>query len=313
LSKSEIKDLFTKHFYNLSEGYIQEDDDDIQEDDDDIQDGNDDNMKVAMEKTLREIEKYLKPHGKTLFDYGLLPGNNDNNNNNDDNGDNNNNNEGDEEMANTFLSKNESLLNGSQRHIYDTVNKACVKEINQRLFFIDGPGGYGKTFLFNMIIAKVKSNQGVVIAVASSGIAALLLDGRRTAHSTFKIPLQLTEDSVLNVKPDSELARLIKRATLIIWDEAPMMHRFAFEAVDKSIRDLTGSDKPFGDKVVILGGDFRQILPVVVRGSRSHIIDACIKSSKLWQDVFVMCLTTNMRVQDEEQKQFVDYLLRIGE
>ena len=92
-----------------------------------------------------------------------------------------------------------------------------------------------------------------------------------------------------------------------------MTHRFAFEAVDKSFRDLTGIEKPFGDKVVVLGGDFRQILPVVVRGSRSHIIDACIKSSKLWQDVTVMHLTTNMRVQNEEQKQFVDYLLRIGE
>src|SRR5206468_4983468 len=147
-------------------------------------------------------------------------------------------NDDEEEMANAaFLSQKEPLLNASQRHIYDTVNKACVKEINQRLFFIDGPGGYGKTFLFNVIIAKVKSNQGVVIAVASSGIAALLLDGGRTAHSTFKIPFKTTEDSVLNVNPDSELARLIKCATLIIWDEAPMTHRFAFEAVDKSFRD----------------------------------------------------------------------------
>jgi len=262
-------------------------------------------MQTAMEKTLRDIEKYPKPHGKTLSNYDILPANiSENDGDNDD----------EEEMANTaFLSQKEPLLNASQRHIYDTVNRVCVKEINQRLFFIDGPGGYRNTFLLNVIIAKEKSNQGTVIAVASSGIAALLLDGGRTAHSTFKIPLQLTEDSVLNVKPDSELARLIKRATLIIWDEAPMMHRFAFEAVDKSIRDLTGSDKPFGDKVVVLGGDFRQILPVVIQGSRSHIIDACIKSSKLWQDVTVMRLTTNMRVQNEEQKQFVDYLLRIGE
>src|SRR5207248_6820864 len=110
-------------------------------------------------------------------------------------------------------------------------------------------------FLFNVIIAKVKSNQGVIIAVASSGIAALLLDGGRTAHSTFKIPFKTTEDSVLNVNPNSELAQLIKRATLIIWDEVPMTHRFAFEAVNKSFRDLTGIEKPFGDKVVVLGGE----------------------------------------------------------
>ena len=81
----------------------------------------------------------------------------------------------------------------------------------------------------------------------------------------------------------------------------------------QTFRELTGIDKPFGNIVVVLGGDFRQILPVVVRESRSHIIDACIKSLELWQDVTVMHLTTNMRVQNEEQKQFVDYLLRIGE
>ena len=102
-------------------------------------------------------------------------------------------------MANTFLSQKEQLLNDSQRDIYNTVNKACLREINQRLFFIDGLGGYGKTFLFNVIMAKEKSNLGVVIAVASSGIAALLLNGGRTTHSRFKIPLKLTEDSVLNI------------------------------------------------------------------------------------------------------------------
>jgi len=62
-------------------------------------------------------------------------------------------------MANAaFLSQKEPLLNASQRYIYDTVNRACVKEINQKLFFIDGPEGYGKTFLLNVIIAKEKSN-----------------------------------------------------------------------------------------------------------------------------------------------------------
>src|SRR2546429_5449638 len=92
-----------------------------------------------------------------------------------------------------------------------------------------------------------------------------------------------------------------------------MSYRFAFEAVDRTFRDLTGINKPFGGIIVVLGGDFRQILPVVIRGTRSHIIDACIKSSDLWRYVNVIHLTINMRIQDDEQKQFVDYLLRIGE
>lgn len=92
-----------------------------------------------------------------------------------------------------------------------------------------------------------------------------------------------------------------------------MAHRFAFEAVDRTFRDLTGVEKPFGGIIVVLGGDFRQILPVVIRGTRADIIDACIKSSELWKHVNIKHLTINMRIQDNEQKQFVDYLLKIGE
>jgi len=92
-----------------------------------------------------------------------------------------------------------------------------------------------------------------------------------------------------------------------------MAHRFTFEAVDRTFRDLRNVDEPFGGIVFIMGGDFRQILPVVNRGTRGQIVDACIKSSSLWDDVYVMKLTINMRVQDESQQQFVDYLLQIGE
>ena len=109
------------------------------------------------------------------------------------------------------------------------------------------------------------------------------------------------------------MSQLINQARLIIWDEAPMAHRFTFEAVDRAFRDLRDSEDPFGDIVFVMGGDFRQILPVVVRGSRSQIVNACIKSSKLWDDVYMMNLTINMRVQDESQQEFVDYLLQIGE
>jgi len=55
----------------------------------------------------------------------------------------------------------------------------------------------------------------------------------------------------------------------IIWDETPMMNRMCFEAFDKTLRDVMrtinegNSQQVFGGKVVVLGGDFRQILPVV--------------------------------------------------
>lgn len=71
---------------------------------------------------------------------------------------------------------------------------------------------------------------------------------------------------------------------LIIWDEAPMAKKFCFEALDKSLKDImsdhtSSSNTIFGGKVVVFGGDFRQILPVILRGSKSDIIRATINAS----------------------------------
>jgi hypothetical protein len=84
------------------------------------------------------------------------------------------------------------------------------------------------------------------------------------------------------------LAELIQIATLIIWDEAPMTHHRCFEALDRTMRDILSEQTPsnailsFGGKIVVLGGNFRQILPVVRKGSRSSIVNASITNSKLW-------------------------------
>ncbi|KAL5704116.1 hypothetical protein ACHQM5_022589 [Ranunculus cassubicifolius] len=56
-------------------------------------------------------------------------------------------------------------------------------------FFINGAAGTGKTFLYNTIATQHRSEGKIVVMVASSGIASLLLNGGRTTHSTFKIPL----------------------------------------------------------------------------------------------------------------------------
>ena len=64
------------------------------------------------------------------------------------------------------------------------------------LFFIHAAGGCRKTFLCNTITAEIRRRGQVALCVASSGIAALLLNGGRTSHSHFKIPLSIHEDSV---------------------------------------------------------------------------------------------------------------------
>ncbi|GJU54587.1 putative DNA helicase [Tanacetum coccineum] len=112
------------------------------------------------------------------------------------------------------------------------------------------------------IMQAIRSLGRIVLFVASSGIASLLLPGGRTAHSRFHIPMELDNESCCGIDVISDLADLIRAADLIIWDEAPLQHRHAFEAVDRTFRDICRLDNPnadnqvFGGKVVMLGGDF---------------------------------------------------------
>uniref|UniRef100_A0A0D3AV46 ATP-dependent DNA helicase n=1 Tax=Brassica oleracea var. oleracea TaxID=109376 RepID=A0A0D3AV46_BRAOL len=116
---------------------------------------------------------------------------------------------------------------------------------------------------------QLRSRKQIVLPVASSGIAAFLLPNGRTAHSRFNIPLKLSEDKLCNIKPGTMLAELIEKTDLIIWDEAPMTHKHAFEALDKTLKDIMSKKNPpakdmtFGGKTVLLGGDFRQFLPLI--------------------------------------------------
>jgi len=102
-----------------------------------------------------------------------------------------------------------------------------------------------------------------VLNVACSSIASLLLPGGKTTRSTFCIPLLINEYSTYNIPQGSFRARLLIETKLTIWDEAPMISRFCFEALDKTLRDVLrvvseeNAFKPFGGKVIILEGDFR--------------------------------------------------------
>ena len=142
-----------------------------------------------------------------------------------------------------------------QRQIFDRVT-AAVDSGNGGLFFIDGPGGTGKTFVENLILAQVRSRDKIALAVASSGIASILLDGGRTSHSRFNIPLEILHDSICTIKRQSHLAQLLRRTRLIFWDEAPAQHRHCFEAVDRTLKDILGVDTWFGGITVVFGGKF---------------------------------------------------------
>ncbi|XP_048605924.1 uncharacterized protein LOC125583314 [Brassica napus] len=146
----------------------------------------------------------------------------------------------------------------------------------------------------------------------------MLLPNRRTAHSRFNIPLKLDKDKFCNIKPGTMLAELIEKTDLIIWDETPMTHKHAFEALDKTLKDIMSmkispaKDQTFGGKTVLLGGDFRQILPVIPQGSRADTVLASISHSYLWNSCHNFSLKTNVRVSQDE-KEFSEWLLKVGE
>ncbi|CAF1060263.1 unnamed protein product [Brachionus calyciflorus] len=273
--------------------------------------------------TLQKIEQKLRKNGKCLEDFGfsstnttiLYPILNEKNS------------LIEEELSydknnlQKHLNDNLPKLNNDQRNVFDKIVDSAEERSEQKLFFIDGPGGTGKTFLYKNILAYIRSKNKIALAVASSGIAALLLPGGRTAHSRFKIPINLFSNSTCNIKLNSPEAELIKKAELILWDEAPMMHKFAFEALDRTLKDIMkevdpkNEQKLFGNKLIVLGGDFRQILPVVKKGSRPQIVNSSINRSKIWKSFKVLKLKKNMRLNQNDiaSAEFSKFLMRVGE
>ncbi len=212
---------------------------------------------------------------------------------------------------------NESRLNDEQRRVYDEVLDSVSSE-SGKMFFLYASGGTGKTFLLNTILTNLRSRSAVALAVASSGIAATLLPGGRTAHSMFKLPLDVVagQRATCNIKRGTALATVIERAALIIWDEATMANRASIEALDRTLRDIRRNPElPFGGITFLMSGDFRQTIPVVTRGTRADEVNACIKRSPLWTYMYVLTLTQNMRVltsADAAIGQFAQQLLELG-
>lgn len=196
-----------------------------------------------------------------------------------------------------FAEKRLSQMTDEQRQVFDSVMTAVHTERPAKsVFFVDAPGGTGKTFVFNTILASTRAKGKTALAVASSGIASLLLQSGRTAHSRFKIPIRIFDDSVCYISKNCDLANLFRRSDVVVWDEAPMQHRHVLDAVDRTLRDLRSTEKPFGGIPFVMSGDFRQILPVVRKGGRADIVNACVKSSPLWKSIEVLRLTIDMRV-----------------
>ncbi|XP_058751199.1 uncharacterized protein LOC131624268 [Vicia villosa] len=140
--------------------------------------------------------------------------------------------------------------------------------------------------MWKTLSSALRSQKKIVLTVASSGIASLLLLDGRIAHSKFNIPVPTVDNSTCNIDKDFEHSQIFVATDVIIWDEAPMSHKNFFEALDKTLKDVMGkkglANTLFGGKVVVFEGDFKQILPVVPRARHSDIVHALICYSYVW-------------------------------
>src|SRR5258705_1960212 len=109
-------------------------------------------------------------------------------------------------------------LNIDQKTVCDIVVQA-VEMKQATVFFLQGPAGTGKTFVYGTLCNYLRSKGKIVLCCASSGIAALLLPGGRTSHSRFKIPLEISESSTCSIRHNTQLSSLLQKTDLIIWDE----------------------------------------------------------------------------------------------
>lgn len=90
------------------------------------------------------------------------------------------------------------------------------------------------------------------------------------------------------------LVQQLQQVEFIVWDKVAMQHRHIIECFDQTWRDLTGIDFPFGGKVVLFSGDFRQTLPIVRRSILMEQAAASLKASFLWNEIETFALTVNV-------------------
>lgn len=215
-----------------------------------------------------------------------------------------------------LIQTNLPLLNEQQKYVFETLMKVTNDETGG-IYFLDAPGGTGKTFLISLILATIRSQNKIALALASSGIAATLLEGGRTAHSALKLPLnmQSNETPTCNISKNSAMAKVLQQCKLIVWDECTMAHKKSLEALDRTLKDLRSNNNRFGGAMILLAGDFRQTLPVIPRSTPADELNACLKSSSLWKHVKVLHLSKNMRVElqnDQSGNIFSKQLIDIG-
>jgi hypothetical protein len=164
--------------------------------------------------------------------------------------------------------------------------------------------GCGKTMWVTGLTWALRAKGHIVMNVAASALAATLLPGGCTAHSAFRIPIPTTAESYCGVKCAER--ELIRQCKCICYDEISMVSKEVAEFLDRLCQDIMNCTSPFGGKVVIFLGDFKQLLPV----APGRKYPATIKNCPWWNDTRVLRFTKNFRALTNPE--FVSFLEDVG-
>ncbi len=104
----------------------------------------------------------------------------------------------DQHSLTTDIDNTKYRLNDDQRNTYEIILDVMTNK-EGKLLFVYGSGGTSKTFVWITIMSHLRGQGKIVLAVASLGIASLLLLGDRTAHSRFKILIDVHDESTCNI------------------------------------------------------------------------------------------------------------------
>ncbi|XP_024120187.1 uncharacterized protein LOC112141313 [Oryzias melastigma] len=216
-------------------------------------------------------------------------------------------------------------LNQQQACVFFAVRDWCIKRVNgfnpqQFLYYVNGGAGTGKSHLIKSIHAQASNilrrsprnaeehdvSGPSVLLTSFTGTAAFQISGT-TLHSLLRLPRILKPPiQGLGNLLDEVRAELLN-AEIIIIDEVSMVSKVLFSYVDARLKQIKGSQKPFGGMSVLAVGDFYQLPPV--RQSKPLCVPEQLQAD-LWNEHFQMVtLTEIMRQKDDVA--FAEMLNRI--
>ncbi len=201
----------------------------------------------------------------------------------------------------TFVSRFTSEQHEAMADVLQAVDDTAS---TTRLFSVLSSAGTGKSWFVNGVTWHLRAQSRIVLNVAASALAATVLTGGRTAHSTFRIPIPASNNSLCGVKAGER--QLIREAAIIFYDEISMVSVDVANTLDRSLREIMKNSKPFGGKVIVFLGDFKQLLPVMpgVKG------DVTVKECEWWQLCRPIKFTVNWRAAFNPE--FSEFLHQVG-